>query len=159
MGACGAVDGGMGTFAAMYPRSVITLLVFFVLAVTMTARTMVIGIGLMSVVLMLYSDGNIAHSAHLAGGIAGYLYGLRLVKNPGILDGELYQENTSGSGMMSEIKAQLRRRTMHLVDEDDSPDPNEVNRILEKISAEGIGSLSSKERDLLERASEKGKFS
>ena len=99
----------------------------------------------------------LAHSAHLAGGLAGYLYGLWITKNPGVLDGDLYSENTGGGGMMPEIKARLRRRTMRLLDEE-SPDPAEVNRILEKISSEGIESISSKEREILEKASEQGRF-
>lgn len=157
IGASGAVYGVMGAFAAMFPGRVITLFLFFVLPVSMTARTMIIGLGVMSLVLMFSSDGNIAHSAHLAGGLAGYLYGLLIAGNPGILGGDLFDEDAGGGEIIPEIKARLRRRTMRLL-EDESPDQEEVNRILEKISAGGMESISSSEREVLEKASEQGRF-
>ena len=48
LGASGAVFGVIGAFAAMFPHRKITLLIFFVLPVTMTARTMAIGLGIIS---------------------------------------------------------------------------------------------------------------
>lgn len=132
IGASGAVFGILGTFAALFPQRRITLLLFFVLPVTMSARTMAIGMGVISLFSLMGGDGNIAHAAHLAGGVAGYIYGRRLLR-PRARRGFRTGRSMAGNGP--------------------PPTPEEVDRVLEKIKARGIGSLNRAERDILERAS------
>lgn len=148
LGASGAVLGILGAFAAIFPSRKITLLVFFVLPVTMTARTLVLGLGVISIFSMMGTEGgNIAHAAHLFGGVAGYLYGrkLRLV---------------SGGWKRPErrVDSRWRRKNLRLVPNDsfnEAPSEGEVNNLLDKITDKGLGSLSKQERKTLENASEK----
>ena len=136
IGASGAVFGILGTFAALFPARRITLLLFFVLPVTMSARTMAMAMGAISLFSLMGGDGNIAHAAHLAGGVVGYIYGRRL------------------------LRPQVRREDWFgrpTPEDRPPPIPAEVDRVLEKISARGIGSLSRAERDVLDRASRKGR--
>jgi membrane associated rhomboid family serine protease len=140
IGASGAVFGVLGTFAALFPERRLTLLLFFVLPVTMSARTMAIGMGVISLFsLMGGPDGNIAHAAHLAGGLAGYLYGRQLKRRS-------WNRGRNGWRVIS------REEESAL-----PPAPEEIDRILEKIKGRGIGSLNRAERDVLDRASRQGR--
>jgi membrane associated rhomboid family serine protease len=151
IGASGAVFGVIGAFAAVFPQRRLTLLLFFVVPVTMTARTMAVTFGLITLMLLFTTDGNIAHAAHLAGGIAGYVYGREWVRRGGWIGidrgGGLF-------GWATDLRARWRRRKLRVLSsEQDAPSPEEVDRLLDKIKAQGIGSLTRRERDALERAS------
>ena len=74
IGASGGLYALVGACAALFPRR--RILLFFVWPVR--ARRLAIGLGLGAVVFTLYGLGNVAHLTHLAGGIAGYVYGLHL---------------------------------------------------------------------------------
>ena len=133
--------------------SSVTLLVFFVLPVTMRARTLAIGLGVMSVFLLFKNDRNVAHAAHLAGGIAGYLYGFMIARNPGLLDSRLYSTGKRSS-LLAKLRSFFARKRMRLIKDDPAPPTRkEVDRILEKITERGLESLSKHEREVLEKAS------
>ncbi|MDE0837864.1 MAG: rhomboid family intramembrane serine protease [Kiritimatiellae bacterium] len=153
IGASGATFGIIGAFAAAFPRRELTLLVFFVLPVTLTARLLAAAAAATSLVLMFFG-GNVAHEAHLAGCIAGFgLTYLWLNQIP--------QGRTS--------RARARRKPLLRVmpfEQDDiedwkrPPEPeafteDELNCILEKIKDRGLSSLSKREREVLELASHK----
>jgi len=155
LGASGAVLGVVGAYAGMFPQRRLTLLLFFFLPVSMTALTLAIGIGVISLFLLITGDRDVAHAAHLAGGIAGYLYGVHIARHPRVLDPML---NPLPVGPLTRFRAWLMRRRMHVVDEPEGPPaPEEVDRILEKIKREGIDKLSRKERHILDQASRHGK--
>lgn len=152
IGASGAVFGIMGAFAAIFPERRITLLLFFVLPVNVKARTMAIGLGIIALLSLMGDDGSIAHAAHLAGGLAGYLYGRRARRTRSSLGWRQPDcGRPSGRG--------FGRSTWRWPssDEESLPTAEEIDDILEKITRRGIGSLSRSERDALERASQRGK--
>jgi len=147
IGASGAVFGVLGAFAAFFPERRVTLLLMFVLPVTMSARTLAIGLGLLSLFSMMGGDGNIAHAAHLAGGVAGYLAARRFVQR-GRRSARAVRRGAAGA---------MHVRSGYPPPSDEAPAPpseDDVNLVLEKISRHGIRSLTRAERDVLERASE-----
>ena len=146
IGASGAVFGVMGAFAAMFPARQITLLLLFIFPVTMTARTMAIGLGVIALVSLMGDDGNIAHAAHLGGGVAGYLYG------------RYRHRHASGwvpPKKRDRVDTRYRRRHIRFADSEPPapPSEDETNALLEKVRREGLQSLTRRERRLLEQAS------
>jgi len=158
IGASAAVFGVLGAVAALFPQRRITLLVFFVIPVTMTARVLAIVLGGISFLFLFSAQGGgIAHAAHLAGGIAGYLYAARLARLYAFGLRDNYSDDAYGSGnapgwlvrLWSRIVAAFSRSVR-------SPaTAEEVDRVLDKIAKSGFGSLSKRDRDILERASGK----
>jgi hypothetical protein len=160
IGAYGAIFGLLAAYAAFYPGRRITLLLFFVLPVTMTALTLAMGLAVVSFYIVLGGGGSVAHTAHLAGGVAGYLYAVFLRRK---YQHHLMAGLLAGRPLFGGISAGMRkyfvgRKLMVLDQEDDDwvPDQEEVDEILDKISTYGIGSLTADERSILDRASKKG---
>lgn len=82
VGASGGIFALVGVCAALFPRR--EMLLFMVWPVR--ARRFAVALGVGTIVLVLDGVGPVAHLTHLAGGVAGYLYGLRLAAQ-GIGDG------------------------------------------------------------------------
>lgn len=134
VGASGAVYGVLGAFAALHPNRRMSLLLFPF--ITFRAWVMVL---LYAVIEFLSAIGRpyggVAHTAHLAGGIAGWFFARSLGARPFRWPRPRF--NPYGEpGRPADI-----------------PDARDVDRILDKISKEGLHRLSSKERETLERAS------
>jgi len=142
MGASGAVYGLLAAFALIYPDRRIML--YFL--VPIPVRIFVIGLVLIETLSMWRTD-NIGHLAHLGGMAVGYIY-LR-----------------GGRRRLDDLLRSRRKRKaaskFRVVDEEPKSRPGngagggsgEVDRILEKISREGLDSLTDAERETLRRAS------
>ncbi|MBN1671829.1 MAG: rhomboid family intramembrane serine protease [Kiritimatiellae bacterium] len=153
VGASGAVFGVLGAFAAFYPNRVMTLYLFFIIPITMKAKTMAVGAALLSVFLLIFTQGRtVADAAHLGGIIVGYLYASGLIR-AGFMSP--YQR-PEPSGWRETFARTLRGRKLRVLRPEgpEGPSEQEIDSILEKISSQGINSLTWKERRMLKTASE-----
>ena len=74
VGASGGVCGLVGAFAALFPEARLMILLLYIIPVRMKARTFAVLLAVFSLAAAVFSTGHIAHAAHLAGGVAGYLW-------------------------------------------------------------------------------------
>lgn len=142
VGASGAIYGVLAAFATLYPRRRLTLLVFFIFPVTLLAWQLVAGLAFIEFVLANNDPASgIAHTAHLAGAFAGFLY----------ID-QLFESATLRR-LWGRLRDYVAQRPHVPRAAPPPPDQAEVDRILDKISAQGIQSLTKAERQTLHRAS------
>jgi len=144
IGASGAVLAVLAAYAVMFPDNRITLLLFFVLPLTMKAKHLAIGYALITVLIVLSPQAgtdNIAHFAHLGGLAFGYLY----VKHGGGF--EMALRRLRAGRNERRLRARAAKRGAY-----DKFMREEVDPILDKIGREGVKSLTRRERAILRRA-------
>lgn len=156
IGASGAAFGLIGAFAAAFPKREITLMLMLVIPVTMTGRMLAVLAAGTSLVLMMGHGGDVAHSAHLAGCVAGYLLArFWLIAEPARPTAAHRAARRSNLRVMPYEEPEVESWQR---ESDAGPAPftdEDVDRILEKISAKGLRSLSKGERQILEEASKR----
>lgn len=158
IGASGAVYGVMLAFAMNWPDMPIYIWGIF----PVPAKYLVAIFAIMSFLSMLNPrGGNIAHAAHLGGFAAGFLY-LKLDRPGGlfsgmkkgmtkrrlhVVSGEKEERRTPTASVSAPTNAQRRSiaREEGLLDE--------LDRVLDKISTQGMASLTADERKLLDDVS------
>jgi membrane associated rhomboid family serine protease len=131
IGASGAVMGVVVYAGMLFPDRTVLFMLFF----PMRYRTMVwllVGIDVFYFVFATHSGT--AHVAHLGGALFGYLH----FRYAHVLDRYFAQ---------MEVKAERDRERQ------ESEMREEVDRLLEKIHQEGLGSLSEREKKFLKRSS------
>ncbi len=165
LGASAGVMGLMVVFACFYPHRPITLLVFFVLPVTVKPKYLALGLAAFDLFgYFLYEFPHsgatlgIAHSSHLGGMAAGWLF-YRIV-----IQDRWFQH---GSGVQMELPAWLKRTRKAAVapaykvnltpalpkTTASAADLRaEVDRILDKINSQGFGALTAEEKRRLDEA-------
>ncbi len=143
MGASGGVAAVLVAYATILPELELTSMIFFVLPVRLKARHLTYGAFALAVLgITLDRAGTVAHSAYLGGCAAGWFYAHLLgFGRPSILQRVLRQR-----------RAKLERYQSMSPEEFIS---EEVDPILDKISRDGIQSLTWNERRTLARAHEK----
>lgn len=147
VGASGAVFGVFLAFAMFWPREqiyiwgILPIEARWLVAIA-TAISLFSGFGA--------AGGGIAHFAHLGGFLGGFLYlkwlELRSPARQFRQKAAYAPRRPSGSQDIARWK-QIRREELHEVNR------TEVDRILDKISARGLDSLTAGERETLERFS------
>ncbi len=147
IGASGAVFGLLGAYVALFPHRYITVLLFFILPITLKAWVLAALLaGIEFMLMTTHADDRIAHSAHLAGLLAGYVFAYVVFRKGGFRKGFririVRDRNPQG------LKV-LRREDAA----SDAVSPEEIDRILDKIAHKGMSSLSNRERSMLEKAS------
>lgn len=139
IGASGAIMGVVASFAALYPKRHLVLIFFPFFPIK--AWILVLGFAGLELLMYLSRPGStIAHTVHLSGGIAGCFYTLAVFR-PNILKTEWISRKLRPS---TKTAGKRPKPTMT---------PAELDGILDKISRDGLGSLSAHERKLLENAS------
>ena len=143
IGASGAIFGVLVAFGMAFPER--TVLLFLIVPVS--ARTMVIIFGLLELTMALQyqGGGGVARFAHLGGMLVGYLY--------------LRQETLlwKGKRWWRQVRGGRFRRTARRNEETDPALRAEIDRILDKISREGMGSLTRREREMLAESAERAR--
>jgi membrane associated rhomboid family serine protease len=158
VGASAGALGLIAAFAAMFPERQLTLLLFFIIPISMRAKTLLwISLGL-ALFGILFPYGGIAHAAHLGGIFAGLAYVFCIVQGHGLRffftrPGGTRQER-SYANVTSARRPTWRRAPSGKIEDLPSAEfiSKEVDPILDKISAHGIHSLTEEERRILEAA-------
>jgi membrane associated rhomboid family serine protease len=169
LGASAGVFGLIAAFAIHAPDNPITMLVFFVLPVTFPAKVLLIGEAAFSVLGVLapflhsswLADNlaTVAHGAHLGGMLTGIAW-MRWAMTPH-RSFEFWRpfsaRRTSRRDAAGPSAKRASRKSVKKVEELPAGEfiSQEVDPILEKISAHGIHSLTERERQILEAARSK----
>jgi membrane associated rhomboid family serine protease len=133
VGASGAIFGVMLAYARFWPRD--QFLFWGILPVE--ARWLVA----ISTLVALFGIGSgVAHFAHLGGFLGGFIYLLYLERRHGAKKFREYASQGPGPDTLANKWQKVNRDSIHEVNRD------EVNRILDKISATGLKSLTPQER-------------
>ena len=144
----GASAGGFGLMAAyavLFPERELSLLFP---PVTFRAKTMLIFSAVLAVAGIVFPVDNVANAAHLGGMLTGLVFVRQLVLNR-------WLPSDFPSGGAGPGKSPFWRSAAEPTDEDLSTDEfvrSEVDPILDKISRQGIQSLTERERQILEKA-------
>ena len=145
IGASAAVLGCVIAFATLFPERDLTMLIFFIIPVTLRAKYLaLVAVALDVIPLLRGTDANVAHLAHLGGAAVGYLY----IKQLG------YGTTPKWLFWLQDITVRLKPRPRP-TPRNMSPEEfvrEQVDPILDKIAREGMHSLTRRERKILESA-------
>ena len=152
VGASGAILGVAIAFAMFWPD---TELVLFPIPIPMRARTLAIGlVGFQVVMMILGPRDGVSYVAHVGGAICGYLYfRVRTIARPRAVPPPrptaervvMVQSGPSEPERSSSPVTPIRQRRRIEAD----PVTAEIDRVLDKISAQGMSSLTADERQFL----------
>ena len=139
----GGVAAVLVAYATILPELELTSMVFFVLPIRLKAKHLAYGLFVIALALVILDRGGmVAHSAYLGGSVAGWLYAHLL-----------------GFGRPSFLQRMVRQRRMEadrfnrLSAEEFMAE--EIDPLLDKISRDGLGSLTRAERRKLAQARDK----
>ena len=157
VGASAGAFGLVAAFATLFPEKTITLLLFFVIPISMRAKTLLwISIGIAGLGILTREPG-IAHAAHLGGICAGVIF-IRYSLAERLPTQLTWRFQTRKKPVPAERVSRSQRPAWSApaAPEKDLPSDEfisrEVDPILDKISQHGIHSLTDREKRLLERA-------
>ncbi len=142
IGASAGVCAVLLSFTTILPELEITALLFFVIPFRMRAKWLGRAVIVTSILFAAIGFGrDIGHVAHLAGAVTGWVYTRRL--------------GFGGAGIFAFFRE--RKRIRERLEQMDSSEfiSEEIDPILDKISREGIHSLTRAERRILEQGREK----
>jgi membrane associated rhomboid family serine protease len=153
LGASGALFGVLTAAAMTFPNRMYMLLFP---PIPMRLKTLAIVFGAIEVISLLnQSGGRIARLAHLGGMLGGYAY-MRWFSS----SNRQPRSPLSPLAWFRKKRGQYRQNRFRRTEPGNGPNSDsdvstlEVDRILDKIGREGISALSSKEREILEKARE-----
>jgi membrane associated rhomboid family serine protease len=168
VGASAAVFGFIGVLARLFPHREVYLLLFFVLPIRLKLHWVFWGsfaIALVSILAAIRTEAgdSVAHAAHMGGLLYGAFYVAKLVRNGGLmrfLPGMPRVRFVSGGSAGGSVATRRRNwRKPRVVDAAEVAEGDfmsrEVDPILDKISKQGIHSLTEHERKILDRARSK----
>ena len=144
VGASAGVFGLIAAFARLNWDEQVTALIAFIIPVTMRAKYLLLVLILIGGLGLLDRSSGIAHAAHLGGMFAGLAYVLFFI------------QGNHAEVLIETLRPKRRTRSLIFTTTDHAPPEEfiskEVDPILDKISKEGIHSLTDRERKILEAA-------
>lgn len=152
VGASACAFGLVAAFALMFPERELMILIFFVIPVRLRARTLLIISAVLAVGGVVFSEsilgGNVANAAHLGGMVMGWFFVRKIMQGD--------WSRLTGA-LRPAAQKEVRRPALESVPKKTGGDflADEVDPILDKISAHGIQSLTAREREILESACKK----
>ena len=157
LGASAGVFGLIAAFCVREPNTPITMLIYFVLPVTILPKWILLFEGVVTII-GLFMGGTTAHGAHLGGMLTGIAF-VKWASWFGTARARLSPLSRQRLARPSARATVVRptRRPRKVVEELPPAEfiSREVDPILEKISAHGIHSLTERERQILEAARSK----
>jgi hypothetical protein len=146
----------------LFPDRSLTLLLFFIIPVTMRAKFLLLFSGLLSLFGLLFpgSTGSVADAAHLGGLLSGIFF-VRYALNWSFKWPSLNRRRNEPTRRLVKVSSANAGRwgRAKTVGPPELPADEflsrEVDPILDKISAHGIQSLTERERRILEAARER----
>lgn len=159
IGASGAVLGVGLAFAFAWPDAELGL---FPLPARITARTLILLLAGADLILALWLDDGIAHLGHLGGIAAGYVFlriqglasrGTRREPQPVVRRPVMAPMPVRQGSPSVDLRPAMARPERHEPREEYPAE--EVDRVLDKIIASGIQSLTAEERRFLDEASKR----
>jgi membrane associated rhomboid family serine protease len=142
LGASGIVFGLLLAYGLLFAERVITLLVFFVLPVSLKAKHFVVVFGVVELLFGMAGGTRVAHFAHLGGMLFGWLF-LRLpAPRP---------RGPAGPGLFAGLRTRLEAFTR-------ARDDRRMDALLQKVNEQGIASLTDGEKSFLHRMSRRKRW-
>ena len=138
VGASACAFGLVAAFATIYPNERI---VVFPIPFPIRAKTVLIGSAVIAVMLIIFPLVNIANAAHLGGMAMGWFYVRKILSR---------HWHPSWGDEPERVSPSPEARPAESSDNEFME--TEVDAILDKISAKGIQSLTTREREILEKA-------
>ncbi len=157
IGASGAIMALLAFFCMLRPEQPITLLLFFVLPITVKPKWILrIGFAVSAFGLLMYElpgTGHVAHSAHLGGLLAGIAYYRFFFTGAPARQASGRSKPSIELPKWFKSKKQNSHSYSYKVNRTNRDElQKEVDRILDKINSSGFGSLSEEEKSTLDRA-------
>ena len=155
LGASGAVLGVALAFAMFWPDAEIAL---FPLPLKVSAKSLLFVLIALDLVLALAREAGIAHLGHLGGLAAAYVFlrlqtaTRRVVRKPPAAPTRraVLAPISASQGRPVELRPAAARQ-----EAPETPSPEELDRVLDKISASGLESLTPEERRFLDEAAQR----
>ena len=152
VGASACAFGLVAAFALIFPERELMILIFCVIPVRLRARTLLIISAVLAVGGVVFSEsilgGKVANAAHLGGMAMGWFFVRKIMQGD--------WSRLTGA-LRPAPQKEIRRPSLEPVPKKNGGDflADEVDPILDKISAHGIQSLTAREREILESARKK----
>jgi membrane associated rhomboid family serine protease len=157
VGASAGASGLVAAFAVLHWAEQFTLFIYF-FPVTLRGKTLLWGAIALALVGLADRNSGVANAAHLGGILTGFFYVRQIVQGRWP-QWEFPRRRQKTRELAAAGKGKHKFRSSATAkDEPFSPEEfieNEVDPILEKISAQGLQSLTAREREILETARRK----
>jgi membrane associated rhomboid family serine protease len=152
VGASGANFGLLAAFGLLFPNRPVA----FMLIIPMKAKYLVLLLGLLQLLLFAQdAGGGIAYGTHIGGLVTGAIYLLIAFKGSLVTGKKWFRISRARRPRLTVVPTRKGEDASHRgpSSERDDLDQTETDRILDKISALGIDSLTERERRILQKAS------